>query len=325
MYAIGAVLALVAVVGAVAYANGYFDRATARGNDSAGVHDAPVRSASPVPNHAPGGAGADVPAGATSAAPAAMTLDAAQAAVQQQGYAGACSAAAPACAGAADVTAAWCDACPLHLIIGVVTPSADGYVQRAFFFTDHYIGTDARTPSATIGFVSRTADTVTLRYPLYQSGDRMCCPSGGAADVRFRWDGQQLTPLDPIPSDAQRDGTGAPPAAAAAPPSAAECAWAVATMRNDAAIDRSAANVYPSYAAYYTTWSGRWAQIAAWIETGCAPTWPHEQCAAASGWIAFAISTHQTTGSTVPHDLDLDAVWLENYARIGSLIEVLCG
>jgi len=90
----------------------------------------------------------------------------------------------------------------LRVLIGVATGSADGYNQRAFFFVNNdYIGTDTLNPSATVNPNWQTNDTVSLSYPLYRPSDPMCCPTGGAAQVRYYWNGARLVPLDPIPSD----------------------------------------------------------------------------------------------------------------------------
>jgi hypothetical protein len=89
----------------------------------------------------------------------------------------------------------------LRVLVGVYASSADGANQRAFFFAgDRYLGTDARDPSAYVGVVQQVGNTITLRYTLYRPSDAMCCPSAGTADVRYRWDGSKLEPLDPIPS-----------------------------------------------------------------------------------------------------------------------------
>ena len=67
MFAIAALLALVAAIGAVAYASGYIDRGTSRVSDFQAVHEAPTATASPVPYHTPVGTGVDVSAATTSA------------------------------------------------------------------------------------------------------------------------------------------------------------------------------------------------------------------------------------------------------------------
>jgi hypothetical protein len=70
-----------------------------------------------------------------------------------------------------------------------------------FFLNDAYLGTDAANPSAGVTLEWRNADTIALGYRLYHKDDPMCCPTGGAATVRFHWDGSKLAALDPIPSD----------------------------------------------------------------------------------------------------------------------------
>jgi hypothetical protein len=40
---------------------------------------------------------------------------------------------------------------------------------------------------------------IALDYTLYEARDAQCCPSGGTATVRYRWDGTRLRPLDRIP------------------------------------------------------------------------------------------------------------------------------
>jgi hypothetical protein len=93
----------------------------------------------------------------------------------------------------------------LGVLVGSATGSADGYNKSAFFFVaGRYIGTDAVQPSANVKVVWQDDSTVALSYDLYHSGDPLCCPTGGAATVRFHWNGQVLTPLDPIPSQEAR-------------------------------------------------------------------------------------------------------------------------
>jgi len=76
---------------------------------------------------------------------------------------------------------------------------------RAFFFVKgRSIGNDALTGSLKLD-VSRQRDReVTLVYGLFAAGDKPCCPSGGDADVRFRWNGDELTPREAIPAESRR-------------------------------------------------------------------------------------------------------------------------
>ncbi len=88
----------------------------------------------------------------------------------------------------------------LRVLIGTRTGSGDGYGQRAFFFIDgHYLGTDAKEPSAQLKVVSQSDTEVTIAYPLYRSGDPLCCPGGGQRIVHFALNNGKLTALDPIP------------------------------------------------------------------------------------------------------------------------------
>ncbi len=88
----------------------------------------------------------------------------------------------------------------LRVLIGTRTGSADGYAQRAFFFLDnHYLGTDASEPSASLHVVSQSDTEVTLAYALYRAHDALCCPSGGQATVHFQLNDGQLVALEQIP------------------------------------------------------------------------------------------------------------------------------
>ncbi|ONH33479.1 hypothetical protein BL253_01460 [Pseudofrankia asymbiotica] len=89
----------------------------------------------------------------------------------------------------------------LSVILGMLATSADGHPQRAFLFHDgRYVATDAALPSATVGWIWSTDDTVALQYQLYRPDDPMCCPTAGAATVRFVWAGSAVAPIDPLPS-----------------------------------------------------------------------------------------------------------------------------
>jgi hypothetical protein len=46
--------------------------------------------------------------------------------------------------------------------------------------------------------VSQDDTRVTLDYTLYQTEDPLMAPTGGAAKVRLRWDGNKLVPLVPF-------------------------------------------------------------------------------------------------------------------------------
>jgi hypothetical protein len=90
----------------------------------------------------------------------------------------------------------------LQMILGHSHGSADGGREWAFFFDPDgtYLGTDAS--EATVGLERNWSDgdTIALRYTLFREDDPQCCPSGGAATVRFHWDGRRVNALDQIPS-----------------------------------------------------------------------------------------------------------------------------
>jgi hypothetical protein len=86
----------------------------------------------------------------------------------------------------------------LRVLVGTPKDQPSGG-QRAFFFVgDAYIGTDTTTPSAGIRVGKQSEKRITLVYNLAE----------GTKRVRFRWNGSQLEPIDPIPSPAARAPTG---------------------------------------------------------------------------------------------------------------------
>ncbi len=89
---------------------------------------------------------------------------------------------------------------PLIVLIGTCTGSADGYCQRAFFFYNgKFVGTDSSDTSIGIGFKWSTENTIALNYILYNKDDSLSSPTGGAATVRFEYDGNTLKVLDKLP------------------------------------------------------------------------------------------------------------------------------
>lgn len=155
-------------------------------------------SASPAAPAQPSGqAGSPTPAAPSSAsyAPPPQTppiygLAAAEAKVRSLGY-----------TPNPDSASHWDNSASLHVIVGILTGSADGHPLWAFFFADgRYLGTDTAQPSALIELAWTKSDTVAITYDLYVPQDPMCCPSAGTATVRYQWNGSQLTALDPIPA-----------------------------------------------------------------------------------------------------------------------------
>jgi hypothetical protein len=92
----------------------------------------------------------------------------------------------------------------LRVLIG--RPAVDdGGDRRAFFFVRReFIGFDADTPSAKLRVVRSGDRAITLGYRLYEPGNERCCPKGGHKRVRFRWNGEALTPQGEIPPAAER-------------------------------------------------------------------------------------------------------------------------
>jgi LppP/LprE lipoprotein len=92
----------------------------------------------------------------------------------------------------------------LRVLLGLPATN-DAGPRRAFFFVGRrFIGHDSDAASANLRVV-RTGDrSVTLRYGLFEPGDRRCCPSGGYGRVRFRWNGEALVPAGEIPPPSAR-------------------------------------------------------------------------------------------------------------------------
>jgi len=93
----------------------------------------------------------------------------------------------------------------LKVLVGIARdPRPAGARQElAFLFVgDRFIGTDTKDPSAQIVVVAQGDSAVTLRYGLYRPSDSVGAPSGGGAQVTYRWTGSRLVPQDPIPTAA---------------------------------------------------------------------------------------------------------------------------
>ena len=87
----------------------------------------------------------------------------------------------------------------LEVVIGEAAAGASGYFDRAFFIVDgQLVGDDGDAPGVLEGGVSQTGDTTTLTYVTFEPGDPNCCPTGQTS-VRYRWDGEELVRLDPVP------------------------------------------------------------------------------------------------------------------------------
>ncbi len=94
----------------------------------------------------------------------------------------------------------------LSVIVGVV--AGNEHPAEAFFFVRGvFVGTDVPPwdSSKGVSLIGRDGNTVTLAYDLYRHDDANCCPSGGVAKVRFRWNGTKVVNLDPIPASNARN------------------------------------------------------------------------------------------------------------------------
>jgi len=79
----------------------------------------------------------------------------------------------------------------------------DGAEQRIWFFAGRrFIGTDARTSSASIVGLWRDLNTIAFMYVLYRPNDPVCCATGGGRIVRYHWTGKRVVRLDPLPARA---------------------------------------------------------------------------------------------------------------------------
>jgi LppP/LprE lipoprotein len=86
------------------------------------------------------------------------------------------------------------------VLIGTKDRSAGAFDQQAFFFVNgRFIGTDSSQPSATVSVLAQSDTEVTLAYPLYRSGDPVCCPSAGQAHVSFQLNNGKLAAVEAIP------------------------------------------------------------------------------------------------------------------------------
>lgn len=97
--------------------------------------------------------------------------------------------------------ASWIHGYTLNVIVGA-SREGSGQLDWAFFFVNgKYIGTDTSEPSQQIDHIdSPDSTTLILQYGTFDSDDPLCCPSG-TTNVRYRWNGTKLIPLDPIPSN----------------------------------------------------------------------------------------------------------------------------
>lgn len=94
---------------------------------------------------------------------------------------------------------------PLKVLLGVATGGSAGTRRElAFCFLGaSFIGTDTKDPSGQLAVLAQDGRSVTIRYGLYRPSDAIDDPTGGSADVTYRWTGVRLVPQQPIPPAAQ--------------------------------------------------------------------------------------------------------------------------
>jgi hypothetical protein len=90
----------------------------------------------------------------------------------------------------------------LH-VIRATYPTETGYGGDHFFFfvNGNPVGRQDFTGAPESTGIDDT--TYSITYWIYRPNDPHCCPSGGQATVRFRWDGSTLRVLDPMPGPLQ--------------------------------------------------------------------------------------------------------------------------
>jgi hypothetical protein len=100
--------------------------------------------------------------------------------------------------------AAYRPAQTLRVLVGRPREGTTPGLKAFFFVRGRYIGNDAISSSMKLDIGEQRDREITLVYGLFVAGDRPCCPSGGEAEVRFRWTGDELRPRDEIPADLAR-------------------------------------------------------------------------------------------------------------------------
>src|SRR3954471_17049288 len=91
----------------------------------------------------------------------------------------------------------------LRVLIGRPVGDAGGGYQAFFFTKTGLIGRDAHQPSTQLKVAKKGKNAITLKYGIYQSGDRAGSPSG-SQDVKFALVNGVLVPQDAIPLQGAR-------------------------------------------------------------------------------------------------------------------------
>jgi hypothetical protein len=127
-----------------------------------------------------------------------------------------------------------------------------------------------------------------------------------------------LTPaLTTLPASATRTATPSP-APPSGPWSAADCAWATATLTEDQTLDQGTATREGS--SYYQTWANRWGSELNYVVTPVCTTTTQPTYIAVVDFIVWngcAQQTHLGDGNT--NDAAWNALWAGNYERLNAL------
>jgi hypothetical protein len=108
------------------------------------------------------------------------------------------------------------------------------------------------------------------------------------------------------------------PAPPSGPWSAADCAWATATLTEDQTLDQGTATREGS--SYYQTWANRWGSELNYVVTPVCTTTTQPAYNAVVDFIVWngcAQQTHLGDGNT--NDAAWNALWASNYARLNSM------
>jgi hypothetical protein len=86
----------------------------------------------------------------------------------------------------------------LRVLIGRPVGDATGGYTAYFFTKDGFVANDAPSRSTKVTVAKKGKSTITLRYAIYEDGDKAGSPSG-TKRVRFKLDGSSFTALDTVP------------------------------------------------------------------------------------------------------------------------------
>ena len=80
-----------------------------------------------------------------------------------------------------------------------IGPSGSSPRHLLFFVHGQYVGLATDEPYPYTEVISEDDDEVTVNYRWIEAGEPDCCPIGGPARIRYRWDGREMQQIDPLP------------------------------------------------------------------------------------------------------------------------------